>query len=201
MISNETSKNISLLILLIAFIAFIYGITKAIQIVDKTQISTNDGIYTSYVTNSEQIVKKANLLTKQCENNVCKVQTLLDYVTNIPYSTHIFQQRSPQKTIQENFGDCDDKSNLLISMLHGLGIESYFVLVPKHIFVIVPLEDKRLLNRKGLWINGRKYYILESTAKDSMIGFPLHYSTDEIDIIIEPFTNKKMNINHLKYKL
>lgn len=200
MITNETSKNISLLILLIAFIAFIYGITKAIQIVDKTQISTNDGIYTSYVTNSEQIVKKANLLTKQCENNVCKVQILLDYVTNIPYRTHIFQQKSPQKTIQENFGDCDDKSNLLISMLHGLGIESYFVLVPKHIFVIVPLEDKRLLNRKGLWINGRKYYILESTAKDSMIGFPLHYSTDEIDIIIEPFTNKKININHLKYK-
>ncbi|PTB83451.1 hypothetical protein C9926_02855 [Sulfurovum lithotrophicum] len=201
MVSNETSKNISLLILLIAFVAFIYGTTKAIQRVEKTQISTNDGIYTSYVTSSKQIIQKANLLTKQCENDVCKVQTLLDYVTNIPYSTHTFQQKSPQKTIQENFGDCDDKSNLLISMLHGLGLEAYFVLVPKHIFVIVPLEDKRLSNRKGLWLNGRKYYILESTAKDSIIGFPLRYSIDDIDTIIEPFTNKKINMNHLEYKL
>ena len=99
----------------------------------------------------------------------------------------------------QNFGDCDDKSNLLISLLHALNIEAYFVLVPKHIFIIVPIVDDRLEQAKGLWIDGRKYYILESTAKNSQVGFPLKYKLDEIDAIIEPFSNEEMEWVDLKY--
>jgi len=198
---SETYKNFAIAIMAIAFVAFVYGTYKAIQIVGKTQISTSRGTYTSYVTTSKEIQEKAYSLTKNCEDKLCTVQSLLDFTTNIPYKTSTFQQKSAQKTIQENFGDCDDKSNLLISMLHALKIEAYFVLVPKHIFVIVPLEDKRLLGKKGLWVNGRKFYILESTAKDSKIGFPLHYKLKDIDVIIEPFSNVKVDIKTLEYKL
>ena len=84
-------------------------------------------------------------------------------------------------------------------MLHALDIEAYFVLVPKHIFVIVPLKDTRLSKRKGLWIDGRKYYILESTAKDSRVGFSMKYKVDDIDVIIEPFSNEKMDYETLEY--
>ncbi len=184
----------------IAFIAFVYGVVKALDIVGKTQVGTSNGVYTSYVTTSEEIQKKAHTLTKNCQSKLCEVQRLLDFATHIPYKTNIFQQRSAQKTIQENFGDCDDKSNLLISMLYALEIEAYFVLVPKHIFVIVPLEDRRLAKKKGLWVNGKKYYILESTAKDSAVGYPLKYKLSEIDVIIEPFSNEKLNITALEYK-
>ena len=201
MINSVTSKNISLFILIIAFVVFVYGTSKAIQIVDKTQVGTSDGIYTSYISTSEEIKEKAFNLTKNCVDNVCKVQSLLDFTSNIPYQTNTFQQNSPQKTIQKNYGDCDDKSNLLISMLHAIGIKAYFVLVPKHIFVIVPLNDKRLSHIRGLWVRGTKYYILESTAKGSAIGYPLQYRLDEIEAIIEPFSNKKLDITHLKYKL
>ena len=201
MISNETSKHFSLLIMAIAFLALVYATVKAIEISNKTQISTSDGVYTSYISTSEAIQEKAHTLTQECTDRLCTVQKLLDFASNIPYVTNRFQQKSPQKTIQENFGDCDDKSNLLISMLHAVGIEAYFVLVPKHIFVIVPLSDRRLDHRKGIWINGKRYYILESTAKGSKIGFPLKYSLDEIDVIIEPFSNKKIDIQSLKYKL
>jgi transglutaminase-like putative cysteine protease len=123
-------------------------------------------------------------------------------VTNIPYKINNFNANSPQETIQQNFGDCDDKSNLLISLLHELNLESYFVLVPHHIFVIVHLDDINLNNYvKGLYLNGKKYYILESTAKGSNIGFPLHYRISEIDAIIEPFDNHKLDINKLEWKL
>lgn len=199
--NSSAIKNFSTVILVIAFIAFIYGTFKAILIVNKTQIGTSDGIYTSYVTTTKEIQNRAYDLTKDCESKLCKVQSLLDFATNIPYKTNTFQQKSPQKTIQENFGDCDDKSNLLISMLHAMDIEAYFVLVPKHIFVILPLENEKVAFKKGLWINGRKYYILESTAKDSKVGFSLHYSLDEIEAVVEPFSNKKMSIENLKYKL
>jgi len=198
---NIWAKNISTVIIAIAFIAFVYGTYKAIRIVDKTQIGTSEGTYTSYVTTSEEIQDKAHALIQNCKDKLCKVQSVLDFTSNIPYSTKTFQKKSPQKTIQENFGDCDDKSNLLISMLHALEIEAYFVLVPKHIFVIVPLEDVKLKHKKGLWVNAKKYYILESTAKDSAVGFPLQYDFDEIDVIIEPFYNKKIEIKSLEYKL
>jgi hypothetical protein len=201
MINSETSKNFSLFILCIAFVAFIYGTVKAIEIVNKTQIRTAEGVYTSYISTSKEIEEKAYVLTQECTSKICKIQNLLDFASNIPYRTKTFQQNSPQKTIQDNYGDCDDKSNLLISMLHSVGIEAYFVLVPKHIFVIVPSEDMNLSDRKGLWINERKYYILESTAKDSSIGFPLHYRLDEIDTIVDPFKNKKIELDRLEYKL
>ena len=107
---SEILKNLSLIIMAIALVAFIYGILKALDIVDRTQVGTSDGIYTSYVTTSEEIQDKAQALTRNCHNELCEVQALLDFTTHIPYHTNTFQQYSPQETIQQNFGDCDDKS-------------------------------------------------------------------------------------------
>lgn len=197
---SESKRNVSLLIMAISFIAFIYGTIKAMDIVEKTHVGTSNGIYRSYVTTSQEIQEKAFALTGHCSDELCKVQSLLDFVTNIPYQTNTFQQYSAQKTIEQNFGDCDDKSNLLISMLHALGKEAYFVLVPKHIFVIIAMEDQRLDRTKGIWVNKKKYFILESTARNSKIGFPLHYKLDDIDVIVEPFSNEKLSIENLEWK-
>ena len=198
--TSESRKNFSLVILAIAFVFFIYGTFKALEISERRQVGTSNGIYTSYVTTSEEIQAKAIDLTKDCSNELCKIQSLLDFVTKIPYHTTTFQRYSAQKTIQQNFGDCDDKSNLLISMLHALDKEAYFVLVPKHIFIIVPIDDRRLEMIKGLWINGKKYFILESTAKGSSVGFPLQYKLEDIDVIVEPFSNEKISIEKLEWK-
>ena len=197
---SESKKNLSLLIIGISFVAFIYGTIKAMNIVDQTHVGTSNGTYRSYITTSKEIQDKAFALTQHCTDELCEVQVLLNFATNIPYQTKIFQQNSAQKTIQENFGDCDDKSNLLISMLHALGKEAYFVLVPKHIFVITAISDLRLEKRKGLWVNGKKYYILESTAKNSKVGFPLHYKLDDINVIVEPFSNEKLSIEKIEWK-
>jgi len=198
---NEATKNFSLLVIVIAFLATLYGTYEAIKIVGKTQIGTSEGIYTNRVTNSKEIAEMALELTMECKNDTCKAQKVLDYVTHIPYKINHFQAHSPQRTIQNNFGDCDDKSNLLISMLHVLHIESYFVLVPEHIFVIAHIADKRLASKKGIWLNEKKYFLLESTAKGSKIGFPLRNKLEEIDAVIEPFSNKKIEIKQIAYKL
>jgi len=196
---SESKKNLSLIIMAIAFIAFLYATTKAMGIVSKTHVGTSNGIYRSYVTTSKEIQQKAFALTQHCSDELCEVQTLLDFTTSIPYQTNTFQQYSAQRTIQQNFGDCDDKSNLLISMLYALGKEAYFVLVPKHIFIIIALKDERLDTKKGLWVNGKKYYILESTAKGSKVGFPMQFKLEEIDVIVEPFTNQKLTLfEHLR---
>jgi len=198
---SERSKNLSLVVIVIFFIGFTYITVKAVQISNKTQISTNDGIYTNKVSTSKEIAIKTLELTKECKSDLCEIQSILDYVTHIPYKINHFRANSPQGTIQNNFGDCDDKSNLLISMLHSLGKEAYFVLVPKHIFVITPIKDKRLRNTKGLVIDGKKYFILESTAKGSQVGFHLRYRLNEISTIVEPFSNEKVTYKTLEYKI
>lgn len=177
---------------------FLYLFTQAIDVVNRRHIGTNDGTYINSTTSSAELQKLANKLTENCLDDKCRVQTILDYITNIPYVINNYKAHSPQETIQKNFGDCDDKSNLLISLLHELNIESYFVLVPKHIFVIVALDDIKA--KKALYINGKPYYILETTAKGSNIGFPLTYKLNEISTIMEPFENRKLNIDNIEYK-
>ena len=84
-------------------------------------------------------------------------------------------------------------------MLNMKGYEAYFVLVPKHIFVIINLKNK-LANKKALYVNGKRFYKLESTATNSKIGFPLKYTFDEIEAIIDPFKNKQLVVDTLEYK-
>ena len=123
---------------------------------------------------------------------------MLDFVTAIPYKINESIARNSKQVVEQNFGDCDDKSNLLISMLKVRGYEAYFVLVPKHIFVIVNLENQ--INKKALYVNDKRFYILESTATSSKIGFPLKYNFEEINAIIDPFVNKKLVVKKLEYR-
>jgi len=196
---SKLSITISKIVLAGLFLYFLYVLTQAVSTVNRRHIATKDGTYVNSTTTTPMIKELARILTKNCESTRCSTQNILDYISNIPYKINNFQAHTPQQTIQENFGDCDDKSNLLISLLHEENIESYFVLVPHHIFVIVHLDED--LHRKALYLNGKRYYILESTAKNSPIGFPLHYKLSEIDTIIEPFENRKIEINKLEWKL
>ena len=200
MMKDEKAKNFSLVIIAIFAIGFVYITIQAFIIVQKRQISTDDGIYTNRVSQASQMRERASKLTQGCESNLCKTQRLLDAVTSIPYQTNHFQAHSPTRTLELREGDCDDKSNLLISLLNALDIKAYFVLVPKHIFVVVALDDRRLAQTKALWIDNKPYYILESTAKDSTVGFPLHYKLDEVEMILDPFTNNEVIFESLKWQ-
>jgi len=197
---SELTAKLSLFVIVIMFVLFVYGFAKAIMIVDKRQVGTDDGFYTNRVKTSKELETKAKELTYGCKSELCEVSKLLDYVTHLEYKIHNNIAYSPHETMAFGYGDCDDKSNLLISLLHALGKEAYFVLVPEHIFVIIALDDSRISHRKGLWVNGKKYYILESTAKGSFVGFPLKYQLDKIDTIVEPFKNEKIDLKRIDYR-
>ena len=196
--TSKLSYTLSKVVLGCLALYFIYLISNIISVVNRRHIGTSDGTYINNTRESQELFQLAKRLTRHCNTRECQVQSILYYVTNIPYKINHFTAHSPQQTIQKNFGDCDDKSNLLISLLHELNIESYFVLVPKHIFVIASLT--KIKNKKAIYIHNKPYYILESTAKDSLIGFPLHYRLNEIEAIIEPFKNRKLDIETIEYK-
>jgi len=103
------------------------------------------------------------------------------------------------QTITNDYGECDDKSNLLISLLYTLKKEAYFVLVFEHIFVIIPLEDIRIADKKGIWIDGKKFYILESTAQGSTVKHSLRCREDQIKMTFNLFTNEAVLYQSILY--
>lgn len=200
LIENRFLKYISFLISFIFITYVIYIIISSFSIVKNQFIDIGDTTYVNQVRTDDYTIKLADFLTKDCKSDInCEVQAILDFVTKIPYKINESIARSAKQVVEQNFGDCDDKSNLLISMLKVKGYEAYFVLVPKHIFVIVNLEQK-LQNLKALYINEKRFYILESTAIGSKIAFPLKYNFNEIEAILDPFKNKKLVINKLEYR-
>ncbi|CAM3554759.1 hypothetical protein [Arcobacter aquimarinus] len=201
LINNRFLKYFSFLLSAIFIIYVIYLIVSSFFIVKNQFIDIGDATYVNQVRKDDYTKKLALYLTKDCQNDkLCEVQSMLDFVTAIPYKINESVARSPKNVVEQNFGDCDDKSNLLISLLKVSGYEKvYFVLVPEHIFVIINFEDIKL-NKKALYVNDKPFYILESTAQNSKIGFPLKYKLDEISAIVDPFVNKKLVINKLEYK-
>ncbi|AXX96239.1 hypothetical protein [Arcobacter ellisii] len=199
LIENRFLKYLSFLISFVFITYVIYIIISSFFIVKNQFIDIGDSTYVNQVRTDDYTIKLADFLTKNCnKNKICEVQAMLDFTTAIPYKINESIARSAKQVVEQNFGDCDDKSNLLISMLKVRGYEAYFVLVPEHIFVIVDLE--KLPNKKALYVNDKRFYILESTATNSKIGFPLKYKLDEINAIIDPFVNKKLVVNKLEYK-
>lgn len=199
LIQNKFIKFLSIFISLSFIIYVLYLIYTSFFIVKNQFLDIGDSTYVNQVREDEYTKNLANFLTKTCKKNKnCEVQSMLDFVTKIPYRINESIARSSKNVVEQNFGDCDDKSNLLISLLKSKGYEAYFVLVPKHIFVVVHLSEE-LKNRKALYINGKRFYILESTATHSKIGFPLKYNFREIEAIIDPFKNKRLKVNSLNY--
>ncbi len=199
LIKNSFIKYFSFLLSALFIAYVIYIIITSFFIVKNQFIDIGDATYVNQVRTDDYTMKLADFLTKNCKGDkTCEVQSMLDFVTAIPYKINESIARNSKQVVEQNFGDCDDKSNLLISMLKVQGYEAYFVLVPKHIFVIVNLENQ--INKKALYINDKRFYILESTASGSKIGFPLKYSFEEINVIVDPFKNKKLLISSLEYK-
>jgi len=200
LVNNKYLKYFSFILSFIFIAYVIYMIFTSYNIVKKQFIDIGDLTYVNQVRRDDYTLRLANHLTKTCqENEICEVQKMLDFVTRIPYKVNESVARSSKQVVSQNFGDCDDKSNLLISMLNMKGYEAYFVLVPKHIFVIVNLKSK-LANKKALYVNDKAFYILESTATNSKIGFRLKYKFDEIEAIIDPFKNKQLVYDKLEYR-
>lgn len=200
LINNRFLKYLSFGISSLFIVYVIYLIFSSFFIVKNQFIDIGDATYVNQVRTDDYTISLANHLTKNCSGNrVCEVQSMLDFVTAIPYKINESIARSAKQVVTQNFGDCDDKSNLLISLLKVKGYEAYFVLVPKHIFVVVNMQNIKL-NTKALYINDKPFYILESTANASKIGFPLKYKFDEIDAIVDPFLNKKLVVRSLDYR-
>lgn len=83
---------------------------------------------------SDEIKAQSLKLTRGIENNTDKIRKLYDYVKDLRYvSINLgdggWRPHKPAEILEKQYGDCKDKSILLISLLKAVGIESKPVLV------------------------------------------------------------------------
>jgi len=196
---NRFLYYLSIVVSSLCLIGFIYISYVSYFLVTKKFIDIEGGTYINQVKTDKFTKDLSAKLTRNCTSRVCEVQRMLDYVSVIPYKVNHSIARSGKNVVKNNYGDCDDKSNLLISMLNMQGYEAYFVFVPEHVFIAVNMKQK-LRNKKALYLNNNPFYILETTAKLSKLGFPFKYKISDIKAVIDPFENKKVAVNHIAYK-
>ena len=82
------------------------------------------------------IAAKATELTRDARTDREKVLALYNYVTGlryvaVPLGVNSFRPHAAANVLQNQFGDCKDKANLLNTMLHAVHIEARLVLVPR----------------------------------------------------------------------
>jgi hypothetical protein len=86
-------------------------------------------------TTLENIQKKGIEIKRQSENPEEQVRSAIEFVQDeIRYlsfslGVHSFKPHDPERVLSQRFGDCKDKSFLLVSLLHELGVQSAPVLV------------------------------------------------------------------------
>jgi hypothetical protein len=82
------------------------------------------------------IKAKAAELTRDAKSDREKLLALYNYVTSlryvmIPLGVNSFRPHAAANVLQNQFGDCKDKANLLNALLHSQGIKARLVLVPR----------------------------------------------------------------------
>lgn len=147
--------------------------------------------YRNSVKVSDEVRDIAQKIITPCsrDDEVCQRQKLLDFVTAIPYKTNPRLAKKPLQVIGQNYGDCDDKSNLYGSLLASLGYRYYFAFVPKHVFVLVALNSP-LKQGKHVTLNGINYYYAETTADGFQLGDDNRYRLSDFRMIYDPVHNR-----------
>jgi hypothetical protein len=169
--------------------------------IEKNFILLNNKCYVPNVSNGDDIKTLATDLTAICsDNNSCKIEKLFEYVRDIPYDysvlVHDHNARSPEETLILHKGDCDDKSNLLVSLFHAVGVKSYLVMLQKqykHIFVIVE-DDNMIDENRFILLGNKKFIICDAASEGSPAGMPIAQALlgkrlflNDIENIIDPF--------------
>lgn len=84
----------------------------------------------------DAIKRKVAELTKDASTLQEKIEVIFDYVkteiryVSIDFGKSGYEPEAAKKVFENKYGDCKDKSTLMISMLKAAGIPAYYVMIP-----------------------------------------------------------------------
>jgi hypothetical protein len=121
---------------------------------------------------SKDILPITKALDMDCQNDFCRIQKYYDYVKKIPYERGTEGKDKNAVEVMEQWkGDCDERSDLLASMMLANGYKTILLYTKDHAFTALNIPNyESNENRSYVQYEGRKYYIAETTDPNGQIG-------------------------------
>lgn len=197
------TKNLFLSIIAVFTIVFTYRnyISDEEYTVPK-RIKIEEGYATNFINVSDTVKEKTDAITTQCEKNDCKAIAIHDYVKNINYTYQNETNKRPTEVIKYG-GDCDEKSQLMASMLKAINVKSILIYTNNHAFIAVEIENEKNLIKPyaKIEIEGKNYYYAETTDKNSYIGAFNNITPKDFKAIYDVENEYKIKIEKAKLKI
>lgn len=124
------------------------------------------------IKDSKDILPITKALDMDCQDDFCKIQKYYDYVKRIPYEKGTQgKDKNAIEVMEEWKGDCDERSDLLASMMLANGYKAILLYTKDHALTALNIPNYESNdNRAYIQYQERKYYIAETTNQSGQIG-------------------------------
>ncbi|MDD5159475.1 MAG: hypothetical protein PHI47_05455 [Sulfuricurvum sp.] len=169
----------------------------------KGMVKIHDRFYKYDVYEHNEMKPIVDMLSQECNGDpYCEINHTYQYVLKIPYKEST-TDRNPSDVINQNGGDCDEKSFLLATLLLQKQYECLLVTTKDHGFIAVHVPNESILKQpvSYLTFNGKKYYIAETTLSDGYIGQYNNVNPKEVEGVFDMVTKKEIALEKIEFSL
>ncbi len=167
----------------------------------KGMVKIHERFYKYDVYEHDEMKPIVDMLTKSCNGNTyCEIDHVYQYVLSIPYKSSTIN-RNPADVINQNGGDCDEKSFLLATLLLQNNYPCVLILTKDHAFLAINVPDDASLKQPSsyLILNKMKYYFADSTLKTGYIGQYNEIKKEEITGIFDMQSKKEIPLESAEF--
>jgi len=169
----------------------------------KGMVKIHDRFYKYDVYQHDEMKPFVDMLTKGCKGDpYCEVDRAYQYVLKIPYKESS-ANRNPSEVINQNGGDCDEKSFLLATLLLQKHYACLLVTTKDHGFIGVHIPNEKDIKHpfSYLTFDGKKYYFAETTVPVGYIGQDNGVKEQEIKGVFDMVAKKEIPIEQVSFEL
>jgi hypothetical protein len=167
----------------------------------KGMIKIHDRFYKYDVYEHDEMKPIVDMLTKTCNDDIhCEIDHIYQYVLSIPYKSSTIN-RNPADVINQNGGDCDEKSFLLATLLMQKKYHCLLILTNDHAFLAVNMPNEQPLKKPSSYLTfeGKKYYFADATLKAGYIGQYNDIKEQEITGVFDMQAKKEIPLEKVQY--
>lgn len=163
-------------------------------------VKIHDKFFKYDVYEHDEMKPIVDMLTKECNgDSYCEIDRAYQYVLKIPYKESTVN-RNPSDVINQNGGDCDEKSFLLATLLLQHKYPCLLVTTKDHGFIAVHLPDDRSVKHPSTYliIDGKKYYFADTTLLEGYIGQYNNVKKDDINGVFDMVVKKEIPLEKVE---
>lgn len=167
----------------------------------KGMVKIHDQFYKYDVYEHGEMKPFVDLLTDGCNgNSFCDIDRAYQYVLKIPYKEST-QSRTPADVINQNGGDCDEKSFLLATLLLQKHYRCLLIMTKEHAFLTIHLPDESKIRRPNAYVTfeGEKYYFAETTLPHGYIGQYNNIREQEVEGVFDMTSKEEIPSDKISF--